>query len=148
MADRAIQKLIPRRAAAKRLFQNQKRNCFTDVSSNSVSAVRLIANAVADRTDNAPSAASVSVPKTIDDLPGPSGYPVVGTAPEYFRKANRGQMHEVQVRSVALWVNTFTWCMYCLQQTMSCFSYFKINFAKTWKLNFGLHFGESLEICG
>lgn len=102
MADKAIQKLIPRRAAARQLFQNQKRNCFTDVSSNSVSAVRLIANAVADRTDNAPSAASVSVPKTIDDLPGPSGYPVVGTAPEYFRKANRGQMHEVQVRSVAL----------------------------------------------
>lgn len=98
MADKAILKLIPRRAAAKRLFQNQKRNCFTDVSSNSVSAVRLIANAVADRTDNAPSAASVSVPKTIDDLPGPSGYPVVGTAPEYFRKANRGQMHEVQRR--------------------------------------------------
>jgi hypothetical protein len=35
--------------------------------------------------------------KTIQDLPGPSGYPVIGTAPEYFRKPNRGQMHEVQV---------------------------------------------------
>lgn len=36
--------------------------------------------------------------KTFADLPGPSGYPVIGTAHEYFRKPNRGQMHEVQVR--------------------------------------------------
>ena len=36
--------------------------------------------------------------KTIQDLPGPNGYPVIGTASEYFRKPNRGQMHEVQVR--------------------------------------------------
>lgn len=36
--------------------------------------------------------------KTIHDLPGPNGYPVIGTASEYFRKQNRGQMHEVQRR--------------------------------------------------
>lgn len=36
--------------------------------------------------------------KTIQDLPGPNGYPVIGTASEYFRKPNRGQMHEVQRR--------------------------------------------------
>lgn len=35
--------------------------------------------------------------KTIMDLPGPEGYPIVGSALEYFRKPNRGQMHEVQV---------------------------------------------------
>lgn len=40
--------------------------------------------------------------KTINDLPGPDGYPVIGTAPEYFRKPNRGQMHEVQVRHILL----------------------------------------------
>ncbi|XP_053401018.1 cytochrome P450 27C1-like [Mercenaria mercenaria] len=38
------------------------------------------------------------VQKTIQDLPGPDGYPIIGTAPEYFRKPNRGQMHEVQRR--------------------------------------------------
>lgn len=36
--------------------------------------------------------------KTIQDLPGPNGYPIIGTASEYFRKPNRGQMHEVQRR--------------------------------------------------
>ena len=45
----------------------------------------------------APPESRTRLQKTIDDLPGPSGYPVVGTAPEYFRKPNRGQMHEVQV---------------------------------------------------
>ncbi|KAK3086630.1 hypothetical protein FSP39_021217 [Pinctada imbricata] len=34
--------------------------------------------------------------RTLADLDGPQGYPVLGTAPEYFRKANRGKMHEVQ----------------------------------------------------
>ena len=41
--------------------------------------------------------------KTIHDLPGPSGYPVVGTAVEYFRKPNRGQMHQVQVGVLLFW---------------------------------------------
>ncbi|KAL4234721.1 hypothetical protein ACF0H5_006363 [Mactra antiquata] len=36
--------------------------------------------------------------KTINDLPGPDGLPIIGTALEYFRKPNRGQMHEVQRR--------------------------------------------------
>lgn len=53
-------------------------------------------------TDTA-SSASVSAAfgehvKTIMDLPGPEGYPIVGSALEYFRKPNRGQMHEVQVK--------------------------------------------------
>ncbi|XP_033754448.1 cytochrome P450 27C1-like [Pecten maximus] len=34
--------------------------------------------------------------KTLQDLPGPKGLPVLGTAYEYFRKGNRGQMHKVQ----------------------------------------------------
>lgn len=38
--------------------------------------------------------------RTIHDLPGPDGLPVIGTALEYFRKHNRGQMHEVQVRDL------------------------------------------------
>lgn len=36
--------------------------------------------------------------KCMKDLPGPEGFPLLGTAPEYFRKGNRGRMHEVQVR--------------------------------------------------
>lgn len=94
MAERAVQKLFSKSVAAKKLLQSQKRKCYTGVTQN-VSAVRLIAEAVADRTDNTQ---SVVEPRTLDDLPGPRGYPVVGTAPEYFRKANRGQMHEVQRR--------------------------------------------------
>lgn len=45
-----------------------------------------------------PARALEDTQKTIHDLPGPKGYPVIGTASEYFRKPNRGQMHEVQVR--------------------------------------------------
>ena len=44
-----------------------------------------------------PTAVQEDAQKTIHDLPGPTGYPILGTAPEYFRKPNRGQMHEVQV---------------------------------------------------
>ena len=35
--------------------------------------------------------------KTLADLDGPQGYPILGTAPEYFRKNTKGKMHEVQV---------------------------------------------------
>lgn len=45
-----------------------------------------------------PARALEDTQKTIHDLPGPKGYPVIGTASEYFRKPNRGQMHEVQRR--------------------------------------------------
>ncbi|KAK6185568.1 hypothetical protein SNE40_007773 [Patella caerulea] len=34
--------------------------------------------------------------KSFSELPGPRGLPIVGTVTEYFRKANKGQMHEVQ----------------------------------------------------
>ncbi|XP_021365826.1 cytochrome P450 27C1-like [Mizuhopecten yessoensis] len=40
--------------------------------------------------------ADTTTVKTIQDLPGPKGLPVLGTAYEYFRKGNRGQMHKVQ----------------------------------------------------
>ena len=49
-----------------------------------------------------PASAQEDVQKTIHDLPGPNGYPILGTAPEYFRKPNRGQMHEVQVSLLIL----------------------------------------------
>jgi hypothetical protein len=39
----------------------------------------------------------IPMTKTMADLPGPNGYPLVGTAPEYFRGKNKGQMHKVQV---------------------------------------------------
>ena len=48
--------------------------------------------------------------KTLMDLPGPNGYPVVGSALEYFKKPNRGQMHEVQVSVYVLIV----WVWVCL----------------------------------
>ncbi|KAJ8302442.1 hypothetical protein KUTeg_018838 [Tegillarca granosa] len=35
-------------------------------------------------------------PKALRELEGPTGYPILGTATEYFRKENRGKMHEVQ----------------------------------------------------
>ena len=40
----------------------------------------------------------IPMTKTMADLPGPNGYPLVGTAPEYFRGKNKGQMHKVQRR--------------------------------------------------
>lgn len=39
----------------------------------------------------------IPLTKTMDDLPGPKGYPLIGTASEYFRGENKGQMHKVQV---------------------------------------------------
>lgn len=35
--------------------------------------------------------------KTIHDLDGPKGWPILGNFPMYLRKENRGRMHEVQV---------------------------------------------------
>ena len=37
--------------------------------------------------------------RSFQDMPGPKGYPVVGTLLEYFRKENRGRIHEIQVRT-------------------------------------------------
>ncbi|XP_041377110.1 cytochrome P450 27C1-like [Gigantopelta aegis] len=37
-------------------------------------------------------------PKTLAEMPGPPGLPFLGTLPEYARKANQGQFHEVQRR--------------------------------------------------
>ena len=41
-------------------------------------------------------------PKTLGDMPGPPGLPFLGTLPEYAKKANQGQFHEVQVRLILL----------------------------------------------
>ena len=35
--------------------------------------------------------------RSFDEMPGPKGYPIVGTLLEYFRKENHGRMHEIQV---------------------------------------------------
>ena len=35
--------------------------------------------------------------KTIDDLDGPTGWPIVGNFLTYIKKENQGRMHEVQV---------------------------------------------------
>ncbi|KAK7114680.1 cytochrome P450 27C1-like [Littorina saxatilis] len=37
--------------------------------------------------------------RSFDEMPGPKGYPVVGTLLEYFRKENHGRMHEIQRRN-------------------------------------------------
>ena len=37
--------------------------------------------------------------RSFEEMPGPKGYPVVGTLLEYFRKENHGRMHEIQVRT-------------------------------------------------
>lgn len=57
---------------------------------------------VAGQYDNASSKSDISTLKTLQDLPGPQGLPVLGTAYEYFRKGNRGQMHKVQVGLICL----------------------------------------------
>lgn len=49
-----------------------------------------------------PHAATVGEKPTVgvrpfEEMPGPKGYPVVGTLLEYFRPENRGRMHEIQV---------------------------------------------------
>ena len=33
--------------------------------------------------------------RSFEEMPGPKGYPVVGTLLEYFRKENHGRMHEI-----------------------------------------------------
>ena len=38
--------------------------------------------------------------KTLMDLPGPKGWPILGSFPDYFKKENQGQMHEMMVSRV------------------------------------------------
>ncbi|CAL1540101.1 unnamed protein product, partial [Lymnaea stagnalis] len=38
--------------------------------------------------------------KPFGDLPGPKGWPIFGSFPEYFKKENQGQMHELMVSIV------------------------------------------------
>lgn len=38
--------------------------------------------------------------RSFEEMPGPKGYPIVGTLLEYFRKENHGRMHEIQVRTL------------------------------------------------
>lgn len=45
--------------------------------------------------------------RDFDELPGPKGYPVVGTLLEYFRKDNRGKMHEIQRRNHRMYGSIF-----------------------------------------
>ncbi|KAK6983526.1 1 25-dihydroxyvitamin D(3) 24-hydroxylase mitochondrial, partial [Biomphalaria glabrata] len=33
--------------------------------------------------------------KPFTDLPGPKGWPILGSFPDYFKKENQGQMHEL-----------------------------------------------------
>ena len=93
--------ILIRRAAcqAASLARQQARSVFTDRTPARAANANILTADVAP-TDEVISAPSVPKQKTMADLPGPDGYPVLGTAPEYFRKSNRGQMHEVQVGSV------------------------------------------------
>lgn len=50
------------------------------------------------KTSSTISMNDIPMSKTMVDLPGPNGYPLVGTAPEYFKGENKGQMHKVQRR--------------------------------------------------
>lgn len=72
------------------LTKNNARCVFTDRRHETANDAAASAAAV-------PSMSMGEHVKTISDLPGPEGYPIIGSAFEYFRKENRGQMHEVQV---------------------------------------------------
>lgn len=54
------------------------------------------------KTSSTISMNDIPMTKTMVDLPGPNGYPLVGTAPEYFKGENKGQMHKVQVSDLIL----------------------------------------------
>lgn len=54
------------------------------------------------KTSSTISMNDIPMSKTMVDLPGPNGYPLVGTAPEYFKGENKGQMHKVQVSDLIL----------------------------------------------
>ncbi|KAK3610396.1 hypothetical protein CHS0354_008681 [Potamilus streckersoni] len=81
---------VLRRAASQAVLlarQSIQRCLFTEFSSRTSDAASITTEDISD--------SEVRV-KTLQDMPGPRGYPILGTAPEYFRKANRGQMHDVQ----------------------------------------------------
>lgn len=92
---------VLRRVAAQAVStarQTQRRLHTDNIRAQSTQAAAVNVNTVdAHVVDVAREADVTSKVKTIMDLPGPDGVPVLGTAPVYFRKGNRGQMHEVQV---------------------------------------------------
>lgn len=78
-----------------------KRVLSTATHVASKSTKRLLTNdaaATSAKPSSTISMTDIPMTKTIADLPGPNGYPLVGTAPEYFRGENKGQMHKVQRR--------------------------------------------------
>lgn len=79
-----------------------KRVLSTATNIASKSSKRLLTHDTASAPASASSTVSaalneIPLTKTMDDLPGPKGYPLIGTASEYFRGENKGQMHKVQV---------------------------------------------------
>ena len=83
---------LVRQNARQNVYQNA-RSVFTDQGHARAADASVVADVPETPTTNHESVSQ----KTIADLPGPTAYPVVGSAFEYYRKPNRGKMHEVQV---------------------------------------------------
>ncbi|XP_076448782.1 cytochrome P450 27C1-like [Babylonia areolata] len=62
---------------------------------------------VGPTTEVAPSRDTRSRVRSFEEMPGPKGYPVVGTLLEYLQKKNHGRMHEIQRRNHRLYGTIF-----------------------------------------
>ncbi|XP_064599218.1 cytochrome P450 27C1-like [Liolophura sinensis] len=92
MAEPVVHKLLQH---AKRISKPvMRRTLLTEAGESTSIALPEMKQSAANRGE----VATTPVPRSLHDLPGPKGYPIVGTIPEYIRKKNWGQSHEVQRR--------------------------------------------------
>ncbi|XP_059143734.1 cytochrome P450 27C1-like isoform X2 [Physella acuta] len=89
MSDIALRRAIGQGARVLR----QARAMFTTSSPDEAAAATRVRSASPDASSE-----STADLKPFMDLPGPKGWPILGSFPEYFKKENQGQMHELMRR--------------------------------------------------
>lgn len=91
-----------------------RRTLLTEASESTSIALSEMKQSAASRGE------ASTAPRSLHDLPGPKGYPIVGTIPEYIRKKNWGQSHEVQVSASILVMFTFQFLFFKYKYRIWC----------------------------
>ncbi|BFZ19731.1 hypothetical protein BsWGS_22770 [Bradybaena similaris] len=89
--------IVVRRVAPERVRTLHHPRAWFRTSSSDLVAAATTAT-IATPTNDAKTTSNAAGLKPFTDLPGPRGWPIFGSFPEYFKKENRGQMHEMMRR--------------------------------------------------
>ncbi|BFZ13466.1 hypothetical protein BsWGS_16504 [Bradybaena similaris] len=93
MSDIAIRRLLSHGSRVLR----HTRAMFSAATTANPAAATSVASPTTSPPDTATSSSGPHL-KSFMQLPGPKGWPIVGSFPEYFKKENQGQMHEMMRR--------------------------------------------------